>query len=292
MWYYSIRYAELGLVHRHEASGALNGLFRVRGFTQDDAHTMIREDQVASEISAILKVYDYIYSIFGLDYAIELSTRPEENYIGSIEVWDRAEKALEEACLATGHKFKINPGDGAFYGPKLDFKLRDSMNRIWQCGTIQLDMQLPGRFNCFYIDKDGNHQTPIMLHRACFGSLERFIGILIEHYAGAFPLWLAPIQVRLIPVSEAIHGAYTVELENELRLKGIRVDSDLRDEKLGYRMREAQMKKIPLSIVIGDNEIANKTVTYRKHGTTEQVTVSIDEFVQYVLADCPQVKKL
>ena len=286
-----LRYAELGHVHRHEASGALNGLFRVRGFTQDDAHTMIRDDQVASEISNILKVYDQIYSIFGLDYAIELSTRPEENYIGDIEVWNRAEKALEEACLATGHKFKINPGDGAFYGPKLDFKLRDSMNRIWQCGTIQLDMQLPGRFNCFYIDRDGSHKTPIMLHRACFGSLERFIGILIEHYAGAFPLWLAPIQVRLIPVSEAVHGEYTLELENELRLRGIRVDSDLRDEKLGYRMREAQMKKIPLSIVIGDNEIANKTVTYRKFGSTEQITVSIDEFVDYVLSDYPKVNK-
>ena len=287
-----LRYAELGHVHRHEASGALNGLFRVRGFTQDDAHTMLREDQVAFEISAILKVYDFIYSIFGLDYSIELSTRPEENYIGDIEVWNRAEEALEKACLATGHKFKINPGDGAFYGPKLDFKLRDSMNRIWQCGTIQLDMQLPGRFGCFYIDAEGNHQTPIMLHRACFGSLERFLGILTEHYAGAFPLWLAPIQVRLIPVSPLVHGEYAKNLETKMALAGIRVDTDMRDEKLGYRMREAQIKKIPLSIVIGDNEIANNTVTYRAHKSSDQITVSIDEFIEYVLKSYPEIKKL
>ena len=287
-----LRYAELGHVHRHEASGALNGLFRVRGFTQDDAHTMIRPDQVSEEIENILKVYDCIYSIFGLDYAIELSTRPEENYIGDIEVWNEAEKALEEACLKTGHKFKINPGDGAFYGPKLDFKLRDSMNRIWQCGTIQLDMQLPGRFDCFYIDSDGSHKTPIMLHRACFGSLERFIGILTEHYAGAFPLWLAPIQVRLIPVSPEIHGEYVKKLEEEMLLKGIRVDSDLRDEKLGYRMREAQIKKIPLSIVIGDKEMETNTVTYRRHKTNDQVSVSVDDFVKFVLSDYPEIKRL
>ncbi len=197
-----LRYSELGNVHRYEASGALNGLFRVRGFTQDDAHILLTEKQVGEEVAKILSLYDQIYSIFGLDYAIELSTRPEDNYIGEIEVWNVAEKALEEACLATGHSFKINPGDGAFYGPKLDFKLRDSMNRIWQCGTVQLDMQLPGRFNCTYIAEDGTKKTPIMIHRACFGSLERFIGIITENYAGAFPCWLAPVQVKLIPVSE------------------------------------------------------------------------------------------
>lgn len=190
-----LRYSELGNVHRYEASGALNGLFRVRGFTQDDAHILLTEKQVGEEVAKILSLYDQIYSIFGLDYAIELSTRPEDNYIGEIEVWNVAEKALEEACLATGHSFKINPGDGAFYGPKLDFKLRDSMNRIWQCGTVQLDMQLPGRFNCTYIAEDGTKKTPIMIHRACFGSLERFIGIITENYAGAFPCWLAPVQV-------------------------------------------------------------------------------------------------
>jgi len=287
-----LRYAELGHVHRHEASGALNGLFRVRGFTQDDAHTMIRPDQVGEEISNILKVYDFIYSIFGLDYAIELSTRPEDNYIGDIKVWDEAEEALKEACIKTGHNFKINPGDGAFYGPKLDFKLRDSMNRIWQCGTIQLDMQLPGRFGCTYVEADGSKSTPIMLHRACFGSLERFIGILIENYAGNFPLWLAPIQVRLIPVSPQIHGEYAHKLQREMELAGVRCDVDDRDEKLGYRMRESQVKKIPLSIVIGDNEINNNTVTYRVHGKQEQITVSPEELIKLVLADYPEVKHL
>lgn len=284
-----LRYAELGHVHRHEASGALNGLFRVRSFTQDDAHTMITPEQVGSEIANILKVYDKIYSIFGLDYSIELSTRPEDNYIGDIKVWDEAEEALKEACIATGHSFKINPGDGAFYGPKLDFKLRDSMNRIWQCGTIQLDMQLPGRFDCFYIDKDGNHQTPIMLHRACFGSLERFIGIILENYAGKLPLWLAPIQVRLIPVAPSAHNAYAEEVYKELLKAGIRVDIDNRDEKLGYRMREAQVKKIPLAIVIGDNEVNTHTVTYRKHGTNEQINASVSDLISYVLADYPNI---
>ena len=190
-----LRYAELGNVHRYEASGALNGLFRVRGFTQDDAHILLKEDQVGEEVARILALYDRIYSVFGLDYSIELSTRLEDNFIGSIEVWNEAEAALEKACRATGHDFKINPGDGAFYGPKLDFKLKDSMNRIWQCGTVQLDMQLPQRFNCTYIDEDGTKKVPVMIHRACFGSLERFIGILIENYAGAFPVLLSPVQV-------------------------------------------------------------------------------------------------
>ena len=211
-----LRYAELGNVHRYEASGALNGLFRVRGFTQDDAHTMITEDQIGEEVANIISLYDYVYSVFGLNYSIELSTRPEDNYIGSIEVWDKAEEDLKKACLATGHDFKINPGDGAFYGPKLDFKLRDSMNRIWQCGTVQLDMQLPGRFNCKYIAEDGSKKTPVMIHRACFGSIERFIGIITEHFAGAFPLWLAPKQVTIIPVNNDAHLAYAKEIEEIL----------------------------------------------------------------------------
>lgn len=277
-----LRYSELGNVHRYEASGALNGLFRVRGFTQDDAHIMLKEDQVGEEVARILELYDYVYSIFGLDYSIELSTRPEDNYIGDIEVWNVAEKALEEACLATGHNFKINPGDGAFYGPKLDFKLRDSMNRIWQCGTVQLDMQLPGRFDCTYIAEDGSKKTPIMIHRACFGSLERFIGIITENYAGAFPCWLAPVQVKIIPVNMNYHKDYTEKLANIFLDKGIRFETDYRDEKLGYKIREAQTQKIPYSLVIGDNEVNNNLVTYRMYGKQEQITVSVDEFIQMI----------
>ena len=277
-----LRYSELGLVHRYEASGALNGLFRVRGFTQDDAHILLAENQVGEEVSKILALYDEVYSIFGLNYSIELSTRPESNYIGSIEVWDEAEEALKKACLATGHDFKINPGDGAFYGPKLDFKLRDSMNRIWQCGTVQLDMQLPGRFECTYIDQNGEKKTPVMIHRACFGSIERFIGIIIENFAGAFPLWLAPIQLEILPVNK-VHNEHAKKLEEQLEELGIRCEVDTREEKLGYRLREAQMNKIPYSLVIGDKECEENTITYRKYATKEQITVSYDEFVKKIL---------
>lgn len=279
-----LRYAELGHVHRAEASGALNGLFRVRGFTQDDAHTFIRPDQIKEEISNILRLYDEVYSVFGLDYRIELSTRPDD-FIGEIEVWNEAEQALEEACLATGHELTINPGDGAFYGPKLDFKLTDSLGRIWQCGTIQLDMQLPGRFNCTYVDSHGEKVTPIMIHRACFGSLERFIGILIENYAGAFPLWLAPVQVKVIPVKNEYHLDYAKEVYTLLESQGIRVELDDREEKLGYRIREAQMKKIPYQLVLGDKERDERTVTYRQFGEQKQTTVSLDDFIQMILKE-------
>lgn len=274
-----LRYAELGNVHRYEASGALNGLFRVRGFTQDDAHTMITEDQIGEEVANIISLYDYVYSVFGLNYSIELSTRPEDNYIGSIEVWDKAEEDLKKACLATGHDFKINPGDGAFYGPKLDFKLRDSMNRIWQCGTVQLDMQLPGRFNCKYIAEDASKKTPVMIHRACFGSIERFIGIITEHFAGAFPLWLAPKQVTIIPVNNDAHLAYAKEIEEILTNAGIRVSIDDREEKLNYKIRETQVKKIPYTLVLGDQEKANNSVTYRHHGSNQSFNMPIDDFV-------------
>ncbi|MDY4015889.1 MAG: threonine--tRNA ligase [Bacilli bacterium] len=274
-----LRYAELGNVHRYEASGALNGLFRVRGFTQDDAHTMIAEDQIGEEVANIISLYDYVYSVFGLNYSIELSTRPEDNYIGSIEVWDKAEEDLKKACLATGHDFKINPGDGAFYGPKLDFKLRDSMNRIWQCGTVQLDMQLPGRFNCKYIAEDGSKKTPVMIHRACFGSIERFIGIITEHFAGAFPLWLAPKQVTIIPVNNDAHLAYARGIEEILTNAGIRVSIDDREEKLNYKIRETQVKKIPYTLVLGDQEKANNSVTYRHHGSNQSFNMPIDDFV-------------
>ena len=276
-----LRYAELGNVHRYEASGALNGLFRVRGFTQDDAHTFLKEDQIGEEVSKIIALYDKVYSIFGLNYSIELSTRPEDNYIGSIETWDKAEEDLKKACLATGHEFKINPGDGAFYGPKLDFKLKDSLGRIWQCGTVQLDMQLPGRFNCTYIDSNGAKATPVMIHRACFGSLERFIGIITENFAGAFPLWLAPVQLKILPVA-AMHNEKAAEYASKFEALGYRVEVDNRDEKLGYRLREAQLHKIPYSLVIGDKECENNSVTYRKFGSQEQTTVTFDEFVELI----------
>lgn len=277
-----LRYAELGHVHRHEASGALNGLFRVRSFTQDDAHTMVRRDQVGDEIKSILKLYDEIYSIFGLDYKIELSTRPEEGYIGDIEIWNESEQALKEACESSGHDFKINPGDGAFYGPKLDFKVRDSMNRIWQCGTVQLDMNLPERFDCFYIDSNGEKVRPVMLHRACFGSLERFFGIIIEHFGGAFPTWLAPTQIALLPVNNEFHLEYAKQLQAKFLDNGFRVMLDDGNDKLGYRMRNAQVKKIPYTIVIGDQERDNHTVTYRKFGQKEQITVPVEEFIAKV----------
>lgn len=286
-----LRYTELGNVHRYEASGALNGLFRVRGFTQDDAHILLREDQVKDEVARILALYDKIYSIFELDYSIELSTRPEDNFIGSIEVWDEAEEALKEACLATGRNFKINPGDGAFYGPKLDFKLRDSMNRIWQCGTVQLDMQLPGRFDCTYIAEDGTKKTPVMIHRACFGSLERFIGIIIENYAGAFPTWLTPVQVKLIPVNNSLHLDYVNKIAARLMDEGIRYEIDDRDEKLGYKIREAQTKKIPYQLVFGDNEANNNLITYRKYSQTETMTLSIDEFIAMIKKEIKNMER-
>ena len=274
-----VRMAELGHVHRHEASGALNGLFRVRAFTQDDAHIFCRPDQLLDEITTLLRFYEEMYSVFNLDYHIELSTRPEEGYIGDIEIWNKSEEILREACEKSGHEFKINPGDGAFYGPKLDFKLRDSMGRIWQCGTIQLDMNLPERFDCFYIDTDGEKRRPIMLHRACLGSIERFIGILIEHYGGAFPSWLAPVQVNILPVNNEFHLEYAKEVLALLKENGFRVEMDDSNEKLGYRLRASQMRKIPLTLVIGDHERDDRTVTYRRFGSQEQITVKLDEFI-------------
>lgn len=278
-----IRMGELGLVHRHEASGALSGLFRVRNFTQDDAHIFMREDQLMDEITDLLKLFDEFYKIFNLSYHIELSTRPEKKYIGDIKVWDKAEKILAEACEKQNISYKVNPGDGAFYGPKLDFKLRDSMNRIWQCGTIQLDMNLPERFDLTYIDKDGQKKRPIMLHRAIFGSIERFIGILIEHYAGAFPTWLAPIQVRVIPVNLEYHKEYCDNLINELQNLNIRVDSDYKEEKLGYKIRNAQLEKIPFQLVIGDKEVENDEVSYRRYQSNDVVTIKKDEFIKELL---------
>ena len=273
-----LRMGELGIVHRHEASGALNGLFRVRNFTQDDAHLFMTEEQIEPEIVRLLAFIDRMYAIFGLTYSIELSTRPTEKYIGDIAVWDRAEAALAAACKAAGKNFKINPGDGAFYGPKLDLKVKDSLGREWQCGTIQLDMNLPERFDLTYVDADGSKKRPIMIHRVIYGSIERFIGILIEHYAGNFPLWLAPIQVEILPVSPEAHGAFAKELQHRLQESGIRVSLDDRNEKLGYRMRSAQMKKATYVVVVGEKEMQDNLVTYRCHGDQDQVTVSYAEF--------------
>ena len=279
---FPLRMGELGLVHRHEASGALNGLFRVRTFTQDDAHIFMTEDQICDEIANIISLYKKVYSVFNLKFHIELSTRPEDKFIGEIRTWDIAEKALAEACHKAGFDYKLNPGDGAFYGPKLDFKLRDSMNRIWQCGTIQLDMNLPERFDLTYVAEDGTKKRPVMVHRALFGSLERFIGIITEHYAGAFPTWLSPIQVKIIPVNLNYHTEYCKNLQQLLLENSIRQEADYRDEKLGYKIREAQTQKIPYTLVIGDNEVQNNTVTYRRHGSQAQTTVTVEEFIQLI----------
>ena len=276
---FPLRIGELGLVHRHEASGALNGLFRVRNFTQDDAHIFITEDQIEEEIGRLIDIYDYVYKVFKLSYHIELSTRPLDKYIGEIATWDKAEKALAIAMEKKGIKYVLNPGDGAFYGPKLDFKLKDSMNRIWQCGTIQLDMNLPERFDLNYITETGEKKRPIMLHRALFGSIERFIGILIEHFAGAFPLWLAPKQIIIIPVNNDAHLEYAKYLESLLKEKDIRVSVDERDQKMNYKIRESQTKKIPYTIIVGDQEKESEKVTYRHHGSNESITISIDEFI-------------
>ena len=280
-----LRVGELGLVHRHEASGALNGLFRVRNFTQDDAHIFMTEDQIESEVVRLINFIDRIYKVFGLTYSIELSTRPEKKYIGEIEVWDRSEAALEKACHSAGKACKINPGDGAFYGPKLDFHIRDSLGRVWQCGTIQLDMNLPERFDLTYIAPDGTKKRPIMLHRVIYGSVERFIGILIEHYGGAFPMWLAPVQAVIVPVNPDLHSEASYALAKRLEELEIRVKVDDRNEKLGYRIREAQITKIPVQLVLGDGEVANNSINIRRYGQQNSETLPVDEFIAKLLLE-------
>lgn len=274
-----LRMGELGQVHRHEASGALNGLFRVRTFTQDDAHIYMTPDQIEGEIIRLINFIDRVYGSLNLSYEIELSTRPEKKYIGDLAIWEKSEAALAAACKAAGKDYKVNPGDGAFYGPKLDFHVKDSLGRVWQCGTIQLDMNLPERFDITYIDDKGEKVRPVMLHRVIFGSIERFIGILIEHFAGVFPLWLAPVQVKVLPVNNEYHLDYAKEVTELLKDKGFKVELDAREEKLGYRIREGQMEKVPYLLVLGNNERDEKTVTYRKHGEQAQTTVPFDEFV-------------
>jgi len=289
---FPLRIGELGLVHRHEASGALNGLFRVRNFTQDDAHIFITEDQIEAEIGRLIDLYDYVYKVFNLEYHIELSTRPLDKYIGEIATWDKAESALASAMEKKGIKYILNPGDGAFYGPKLDFKLKDSMNRIWQCGTIQLDMNLPERFDLTYISESGEKVRPIMLHRALFGSIERFIGILIEHFAGVFPLWLAPEQIKVIPVNNLYHLEYAKEVLAKLQALGIRASIDDRNEKMNYKIREAQTSKIPYTLVLGDKETQEGLITYRVHGEQKSTTLSYEEFVEMLKKELsPAAKK-
>ena len=285
-----LRIGELGQVHRHEASGALNGLFRVRTFTQDDAHIFMREDQIEEEVIRLINFIDRMYAVFNLSYDIELSTRPEEKYIGDLNIWNKSEKALEDACHKAGHDCKINPGDGAFYGPKLDFHIRDSLGRVWQCGTIQLDMNLPERFDLTYVDNDGSKKRPVMLHRVIYGSIERFIGILIEHYAGAFPLWLSPVQINVIPVNNEYHLEYANKVVDELRSKGFRVELDARDEKMGYKIRESQTKKIPYTLVLGNNERDNNTITYRMFGKENSTTIERDEFIDMIIKQVEEYK--
>lgn len=257
-----MRMGELGLVHRHEKSGTLHGLMRVRSFTQDDAHIIMREDQVMDEIQGVMRLIDEVYQKFGFPYEIELSTRPEHS-IGSDEDWELATEALEKAVQGMGKSYVINEGDGAFYGPKLDFHLKDSIGRTWQCGTIQLDFQLPQRFDIDYIGADGEKHRPIMLHRVVFGSIERFIGILIEHYAGKFPVWIAPVQVKILPVSDK-YNDYAKRVADFLNENNIRVELDCRSEKLGYKICQARMDKVPYMVIVGDNEQKNASVSVRQ----------------------------
>lgn len=271
-----LRYAELGLVHRHELSGALHGLFRVRAFTQDDAHVFMLPEQMQSELMKVIELFDRIYSQFGLKYHVELSTKPD-NAMGDDAIWEAATEALRNAIEAKGIDYVINPGDGAFYGPKLDYHIEDSLGRTWQCGTIQLDMNLPERFNVEYIGEDGQKHRTIMIHRACFGSMERFIGILTEHYAGAFPTWMAPVQVKVLPISEK-HVEYANQLAKQMRHDYVRVEVDNRNEKIGYKIRQAQMEKVPYMLVVGDKEMEDNSVNVRKHGGDELGTVPFDEF--------------
>ena len=273
---FPLRYAELGLVHRHELSGALHGLFRVRAFTQDDAHVFMLPDQMQSELMKVIELFDRIYSQFGLKYHVELSTKPD-NAMGDDAIWEAATEALRNAIEAKGIPYVINPGDGAFYGPKLDYHIEDSLGRTWQCGTIQLDMNLPERFQIEYVGEDGQKHRPIMIHRACFGSMERFIGILTEHYAGAFPTWMAPVQVKVLPISEK-HVEYANQLAKQMRHDYVRVEVDDRNEKIGYKIRQAQMEKVPYMLVVGDKEMEDNSVNVRKHGGDELGTVPFDEF--------------
>ncbi len=275
-----IRSGELGLVHRHEKSGELNGLFRVRCFTQDDAHIFCLPEQIESEIVRLMKLINYVYGIFGFDYHVELSTRPEDS-MGSDEQWELATNALRHALESQNMPYEVNEGDGAFYGPKIDFHLKDCIGRTWQCGTIQLDFQMPERFDLTYIGQDGEKHRPVMLHRVIFGSIERFIGIITEHYAGAFPTWLAPVQVEILPIADS-HIEYAKQVQEQLEKLGIRTELDDRQEKIGYKIREAQLQKVPYMLVLGEKEIEAKTVGVRSREDGDVGAMSLQEFVEKV----------
>ena len=278
-----LRFGELGLVHRHELSGALHGMFRVRCFTQDDAHILLAPEQIKDEVIRIAKLFDEVYSLFGLPYKIELSTMPED-HIGSVEDWDIATSALADAITSIGKEYTVNPGDGAFYGPKLDFHIQDSLGRTWQCGTIQLDYQLPGRFDLEYTGADGEKHCPVMIHRVVFGSIERFIGIITEHFAGAFPVWLSPIQVKVMPITDRTSD-YAKDVAAKLSAAGVRVETDLRNEKIGYKIREAQMQKTPYMLVIGDREAESGAVAVRTRSGEDLGAMPLDAFIERITGE-------
>ncbi|MBQ5933178.1 MAG: threonine--tRNA ligase [Lachnospiraceae bacterium] len=271
-----LRVGELGLVHRHELSGTLHGLFRVRCFTQDDAHIFMTREQMREEIKNVIRLFDEVYSVFGLSYEIEVSTMPED-HMGDIETWDFATDTLKAACEDMGKSYVINEGDGAFYGPKLDFHLSDSLGRTWQCGTIQLDMQLPERFELEYVGADGKKHRPIMIHRVVFGSIERFIGIITEHFAGAFPLWIAPVQVEVLPVTDRA-AEYAGGIVNKLQAAGFRAEADYRPEKLGYKIREAVGMKVPYMVIVGDKDIENRTISVRHRSGKDLGAMKYEDF--------------
>ena len=284
-----LRVGELGLVHRHELSGALHGLFRVRCFTQDDAHIFMTREQMESEIQNVVRLFDEVYNVFGLKYTVELSTMPED-HIGTVEEWEANQEILKKAITGMGKDYVINEGDGAFYGPKLDFHIEDCLGRTWQCGTIQLDSQLPERFNLEYTGEDGQKHRPVMIHRVVFGSIERFIGVITEHFAGAFPLWLTPVQVKVLPVTDRAHE-YAKDLTQKLVDAGIRAEDDCRSEKLGYKIREAQMQKIPYMLVVGDRDMENGTVSVRTRKGEDLGAMTMDAFLSKCLAEIASKSK-
>ena len=284
-----LRVGELGLVHRHELSGALHGLFRVRCFTQDDAHIFMTREQMESEIQNVVRLFDEVYNVFGLKYTVELSTMPED-HIGTVEEWEANQEILKKAITGMGKDFVVNEGDGAFYGPKLDFHIEDCLGRTWQCGTIQLDSQLPERFNLEYTGEDGQKHRPVMIHRVVFGSIERFIGVITEHFAGAFPLWLTPVQVKVLPVTDRAHE-YAKGLSQKLVDAGIRAEDDCRSEKLGYKIREAQMQKIPYMLVVGDRDMENGTVSVRTRKGEDLGAMTMDAFLSKCLSEIASKSK-